>query len=109
MDELISRQSLLKHEYMSCGRASMTERQEGFWDGVDAMSDVIKAAPAVSTAQTGKWIQKKTASGKTYCVCSNCNTDFKYKTAKGNLARFDMDGMNYCPKCGMRMLKGDNV
>lgn len=49
------------------------------------------------------WIIYKTAIGNEYTVCSNCETDFTFKTDKGTFAKIDMRGMNYCPNCGAKI------
>ena len=74
-------------------------------------SKSIKEAPAADVAPVvhGKWMQCKTQLGKIYSVCSNCKTDFKFKTDKGTFARLDMNGMPYCPNCGCRMDKEDET
>ena len=66
--------------------------------------NTIEAEPV----KHGAWEQKKTAIGKTYSVCNHCETDFKFKTDRGTLARLDMDGMNYCPNCGCKMDKEES-
>lgn len=74
------------------------------WQG-EMMIRVIQSAPTIEPKR-GEWIQKKTAIGKTYSVCSRCETDFKFKTDRGTLARLDMDGMSFCPNCGAKMGDG---
>ena len=65
----------------------------------------IKESPTVDAVEVvrGEWVQCKTSLGKIYSVCSNCKTDFKFKTDRGTFARLDMNGMPYCPNCGARM------
>ena len=77
----------------------------------DTVFIAIESAPAADVAEVvhGKWMQCKTPLGKIYSVCSNCKTDFKFKTDKGTLARLDMDGMPYCPNCGCKMDKEDET
>ena len=69
--------------------------------------DIMCAIHAADVAEVvhGKWMQCKTSLGKIYSVCSNCKTDFKFKTDKGTFARLDMNGMPYCPNCGAKMDK----
>ena len=67
---------------------------------------ILEEAPTVSDDEirgAGEWIVKQTASGKEYTICSVCETEFKFKTDKGTLARLDMRGMAYCPNCGAKM------
>ena len=70
-----------------------------------SLRDLLEDAPAADVAEVvhGEWMQCKTQLGKIYSVCSNCKTDFKFKTDKGTFARLDMNGMPYCPNCGARM------
>ena len=73
--------------------------------------DALRCAQPADVARVmhGRWEQRKTPLGKTYSICSNCSTDFKFITDKGTLARLDMDGMPYCPNCGARMDKEDET
>ena len=73
--------------------------------------DIMCAIHAADVAEVvhGRWEQRKTPLGKTYSICSNCSTDFKFITDKGTLARLDMDGMPYCPNCGAKMDKEDET
>ena len=76
--------------------------------------DALKEEKLISNADVaevvhGKWMQCKTQLGKIYSVCSNCKTDFKFKTDKGTFARLDMNGMPYCPNCGCKMDKEDET
>jgi DNA-directed RNA polymerase subunit RPC12/RpoP len=77
----------------------------------DTVFITIEGFPAADVAQVvhGRWEQRKTPLGKTYSICSNCSTDFKFITDKGTLARLDMDGMPYCPNCGAKMDKEDET
>lgn len=76
--------------------------------GILGAIDALPAADVASVVH-GRWIQMKTSIGKTYSVCSCCKTDFKFKTDKGTLARLDMNGTNYCPNCGAKMDKEDEI
>ena len=75
-----------------------------------AERDALKEEKLISNADVaqvvhGRWEQRKTPLGKTYSICSNCSTDFKFITDKGTLVRLDIDGMPYCPNCGAKMDK----
>ena len=61
-NDTISRSALLKHKRVTGDRCLDTEWKEGFWDGIEAMLDIIKAAPAVTSEQIEKAPTKK--SGK---------------------------------------------
>ena len=65
----------------------------------------IEEAPTIDAVPVrhGYWITKQTSIGCEYTVCSSCQTDFKFKTNTGTLARLDMRGQNYCPNCGADM------
>ncbi len=74
--------------------------------------DVIKRLPAADVAEVvhGQWILHHTVTGNPYTECSNCCTDFAFKTDKGTFAKLDMRGMSYCPFCSAKMDGGnDNV
>ena len=103
MPEYIERETLLKHTIALNNPHELGEN-------VVPVSD-IEAAPAADVAEVvhGKWMQCKTQLGKIYSVCSNCKTDFKFKTDKGTFARLDMNGMPYCPNCGAKMDKEDEA
>lgn len=60
-NDTISRSALLKHKRVTGDRCLDTEWKEGFWDGVDAMLDIIKAAPAVTSEQAEKTPTKKSS------------------------------------------------
>lgn len=66
---------------------------------------LILRQPAAGVAEVvhGQWVLHHTATGNPYTECSNCCTDFKFKTDKGTLAKLDMRGMLYCPNCGAKM------
>lgn len=107
MSEYIEREALLRAlskevEYDDNGEQEINS---------DTVFITIEAAPAADVAQVvrGRWEQRKTPLGKTYSICSNCSTDFKFITDKGTLARLDMDGMPYCPNCGVKMDKEDET
>lgn len=74
---------------------------------VSAIEAMIDKAPTVDAepVRHGYWIVKKTAIGAEYTICSECKTDFKFKTDKGTFARLDMRGMLGCPNCRAKMDK----
>ena len=65
----------------------------------------IRNAPAADVAEVvyGRWILHRTVTGNPYTECSNCCTDFAFKTDKGTFAKLDMRGMPYCPFCSAKM------
>lgn len=73
--------------------------------------DEIEDASAVDATPVanGQWVLHHTAAGKPYTECSNCCTDFTFRTDKGTLAKLDMRSMLYCPHCGARMDRGDGA
>ena len=99
MAKYIERETLLTH-------AIALNNPHELGENVVPVSD-IEAAPAADVAHVvhGRWEQRKTPLGKTYSICSNCSTDFKFITDKGTLVRLDIDGMPYCPNCGAKMDK----
>lgn len=73
------------------------------WD--DAIK-TIEAAPTVEPKR-GKWIMHKTAHGKNYTTCSNCNSEIELKLIGGSFERLDMSDTNFCPYCGADMRDKD--
>ena len=76
------------------------------------IQNVINGIPAADAAEVvyGRWILHHTVTGNPYTECSNCCTDFAFKTDKGTFAKLDMRGMSYCPFCSAKMDGGnDNV
>ena len=72
----------------------------------------IRGMPAADVAEVvyGRWILHHTVTGNPYTECSNCCTDFAFKTDKGTFAKLNMRGMSYCPFCSAKMDGGnDNV
>ena len=65
----------------------------------------IREMPAVDVAEVvrGRWLLHHTVTGNPYTECSNCCTDFTFKTDKGTFAKLDMRGMPYCPFCSAKM------
>ena len=106
MSEYIEREALLR-------KFNHDDMQNDGHDFVhlNVARKAIEEAPAANVAPVvhGRWEQRKTPLGKTYSICSNCSTDFKFITDKGTLARLDMDGMPYCPNCGTKMDKEDET
>lgn len=66
--------------------------------------------PAADVAEVvyGRWILHHTVTGNPYTECSNCCTDFAFKTDKGTFAKLDMRDMPYCPFCSAKMDGGSN-
>lgn len=84
----------------------MQRWDSGCWIRYKLFENCLESMPTASPDEVrgvGEWIVKQTAIGKDYTICSVCETDFKFKTDKGTLARLDMCGMAYCPHCGARM------
>lgn len=71
---------------------------------ISCIEDALSAdvAPVVN----GQWILHHTVIGSPYTECSHCCTDFAFKTDRGTLAKLDMRGMPYCPRCGAKMAGG---
>ena len=95
MTDFIRREDALKALYKDYAYAAM---------------DVIKRLPAADVAEVvyGRWILHHTVTGNPYTECSNCCTDFAFKTDKGTFAKLDMRGMSYCPFCSAKMDGGNN-
>ena len=70
----------------------------------------IREMPAADVAEEvhGRWILHRTVTGNPYTECSNCCTDFAFKTDKGSFAKLDMRDMPYCPFCSAKMDGGNN-
>ena len=70
----------------------------------------ILEMPAADVAEVvyGRWILHHTVTGNPYTECSNCCTDFAFKTDKGTFAKLDMRDMPYCPFCSAKMDGGSN-
>ena len=70
----------------------------------------IREMPAADVAEVvyGRWILHHTVTGNPYTECSNCCTDFAFKTDKGTFAKLDMRDMPYCPFCSAKMDGGSN-
>lgn len=70
----------------------------------------IRKLPAADVAEVvhGRWILHRTVTGNPYTECSNCCTDFAFKTNKGTFAKLDMRGIPYCPFCSAKMDGGSN-
>ena len=66
--------------------------------------------PAADVAEVvhGRWLLHHTVTGNPYTECSNCCTDFAFKTDKGTFAKLDMRDMPYCPFCSAKMDGGND-
>lgn len=98
-DEYISREAALEITTRTCG------------DYAAAFAEIRKL-PAADVAEVvyGRWILHHTVTGNPYTECSNCCTDFAFKTDKGTFAKLDMRDMPYCPFCSAKMDGGvDNA
>lgn len=96
-DEYISREAALEITTRTCG------------DYAAAFAEIRKL-PAADVAEVvyGRWILHHTVTGNPYTECSNCCTDFAFKTDKGTFAKLDMRDMPYCPFCSAKMDGGSN-
>ena len=96
-DEYISREAALEITARTCG------------DYAAAFAEIRKL-PAADVAEVvyGRWILHHTVTGNPYTECSNCCTDFAFKTDKGTFAKLDMRDMPYCPFCSAKMDGGSN-
>ena len=77
-------------------------------DGCETDIELLDEIPAADVAEVvhGQWILHHTVIGSPYTECSHCCTDFAFKTDRGTLAKLDMRGMPYCPRCGAKMARG---
>ena len=94
-------------EYIKREAALMKLMQDGCSaKNLQSISDM----PAADVAEVvhGRWILHHTVTGNPYTECSNCCTDFAFKTDKGTFAKLDMRDMPYCPFCSAKMDGGDN-
>ncbi len=66
--------------------------------------------PAADVAEVvhGRWILHHTVTGNPYTECSNCCTNFAFKTDKGTFAKLDMRDIPYCPFCSAKMDGGND-
>ena len=99
-EEFISRTEALK-DFESCNAENPN------WTPPRVKTLLLRQPAAdVAPRASGQWILRHTATGNPYTECSNCCTDFSFKTDKGTIARLDMRGMSYCPHCGVKMERG---
>ena len=77
------------------------------WDG-HTSKDVrrLLSLPGVEPKR-GEWITHKSALGKNYTTCSNCNSEIALKLTNGSIMRLDMTNASFCPNCGADMRKPD--
>ena len=80
---------------------------DAYEDAANMLQDM--AAADVAEVVYGRWILHHTVTGNPYTECSNCCTDFAFKTDKGTFAKLDMRDMPYCPFCSAKMDGGSNV
>ena len=91
MNDLISRQDAI--DVISTRHVKVWTDEDGvFNDGLDAAMEEIKALP--SAEKTGEWIRTKNPLNEEITICSECGTIIK----QGYL--------DYCAKCGARMVGG---
>lgn len=79
---------------------------DAYEDAANMLQDM--AAADVAEVVYGRWILHHTVTGNPYTECSNCCTDFAFKTDKGTFAKLDMRDMPYCPFCSAKMDGGSN-
>lgn len=93
-------------EYISRAEALTALQDSDLFNTTERQLRAIRELPAADVAPVvhGRWVLHHTATGNPYTECSNCCTDFKFRTDKGTLAKLDMRGMLYCPNCGARIL-----
>ena len=110
MTDYIKRTDAVKiAEKYGLANGSVLGRHTGL---ADCIARDISELPAADVAEVvyGRWILHHTVTGNPYTECSNCCTDFAFKTDKGTFAKLDMRGMSYCPFCSAKMDGGnDNV
>ena len=76
-----------------------TKEDAGTVQYVLSHTPTIEAEPI----RHGHWEVLKTAIGAEYTVCSECKTDFTFRTNKGTFAKMDLRNAHHCPNCGARM------
>lgn len=64
MAEYIEREALLEHACIGMTRASDTEWQKGYWDGVDDMAEYIREQPAADVVRCHECSKHSDADGK---------------------------------------------
>ena len=101
-EEFISRTEALK-DFEECNNANQN------WTPQRVKTLLLRQAAAdVAEVVYGRWILHHTVTGNPYTECSNCCTDFAFKTDKGTFAKLDMRDMPYCPFCSAKMDGGSN-
>lgn len=108
MSDYIKRTDAVKiAEKYGLANGSVLGRHTGL---ADCIARDISELPAADVAEVvyGRWILHHTVTGNPYTECSNCCTDFAFKTDKGTFAKLDMRDMPYCPFCSAKMDGGSN-
>ena len=105
-DEYIRRDAAMKavaSQYGAC-RSPAQNRM------IDEIRNKIRRMPAADVAEVvhGRWILHHTVTGNPYTECSNCCTNFAFKTDKGTFAKLDMRDIPYCPFCSAKMDGGND-
>lgn len=101
MAEYIEREALLEHACIGMTRASDTEWQKGYWDGVDDMAEYIREQPAadvVPVVRHGRWLtweeqfpgEKPRRMNNLGVFCDKCHNHADNRT-------------DFCPNCGAKM------
>ena len=75
--------------------------------GIADMQDYIEVAPTIEPKR-GKWITKKDECGIGYQICSNCETEIKWRDRRGVMLRVDMQNAPFCPNCGAQMERSES-
>lgn len=106
MDDLISRTAMI--EYLM---TNMGWHDEDGYEVDDAdekrkiITDLVNGIPAVDAAPMvhGRWEEVDDGWGEWYYRCSACGCEWFLED--GTPAE---NGMNYCPRCGAKMIGDDN-
>lgn len=104
MDKYISLESLMDFP-IRADRCDKKHANEDFIFGIESVMEYARNHSTDDVVQVvhGQWILHHTVTGSPYTECSHCCTDFAFKTDRGTLAKLDMRGMPYCPRCGAKM------
>ena len=106
---LIDADAFLAGEIKRCHCVPLVGSCEKDYEPLTCILDQEPSIDAVPVVR-GRWILHHTVTGNPYTECSNCCTDFAFKTDKGTFAKLDMRGMPYCPFCSAKMDGGvDNA
>lgn len=100
----------MPEEYISREAALTALQDSDLFNTTERQLRAIRELPAADVAEVvyGRWILHHTVTGNPYTECSNCCTDFAFKTDKGTFAKLDMRDMPYCPFCSAKMDGGSN-